>query len=256
MSTILTFSIQSGSNGNCIYVEAGDTRLLIDAGVSGRTLRERMSAHGRSPDEIDALLISHEHDDHIRCAGIYQRKFGMPVYMTRPTLAAARAPLGPMPDVCFFRSGDTLTIKDVTIYTVRTPHDAVDGVVFIIEFDGRRLGVLTDLGHAFSGLVELLEAVDAAYLESNYDADMLAGGPYPEYLKRRIAGAGGHVSNGESASLVRLARSKRHQWIALSHLSEQNNHPDLALAEHRRVMGNAFPVDVSSRTSVSALRVV
>jgi phosphoribosyl 1,2-cyclic phosphodiesterase len=256
MSVIRTFSIQSGSNGNCIYVEAGDTRLLFDAGVAGRTARGRMAIHDRRPQDVDAMIISHEHADHIRCAGVFQRLFRTPMYITRPTFDAIRMNLGPLGEVRFFRAGDTLQIKDVRVHTYSTPHDAVDSVIFVVEHDGRRLGIFTDLGHSFPGLVELLESVDAAYLESNYDRMMLAGGPYPDYLKLRISGDGGHVANDESAALVKRAAARRHRWIALSHLSEQNNSPELALAEHQKTVGRDFPFEVSSRTEVSVMREV
>ncbi len=251
-----TFSVQSGSNGNCIYVEAGETRLLFDAGVSGRTLKVRMAEHGRSPYDADALIISHDHSDHVRCAGVFQRMFNLPIYITPATLSAVREDLGRLFDLRYFNAGQSLCIGDVIVHTVSTPHDAADGVVFVVEFDGKRLGIFTDLGHPFAGLCEALEAVDAAYLESNYDVDMLEYGPYPYFLKQRIAGAAGHVSNVESAELVRGAAHRRHQWIALSHLSEQNNHPDLALDTHRAAVGNDFPYDVSSRFAVSPMRSV
>jgi phosphoribosyl 1,2-cyclic phosphodiesterase len=256
MSQLVTFSIQSGSNGNCIYVEAGDTRLLFDAGISGRRARTRMAEHDRSPDGVDALFISHEHHDHIRSAGIFQRLFGVPLYTTRKTHAAARCDLGRLHDVRYFESGDSVRIDGVTVHTVPTPHDAVDGVVFIVEFEGKRLGIFTDLGHPFDGLVGLLAAVDAAYLESNYDRYMLEMGPYPADLKRRIAGAAGHISNTESAEVVHRALSGRHQWLALSHLSEQNNHPEVAVSTHREINGQMVPYHVSSRYDVSPLHVV
>jgi phosphoribosyl 1,2-cyclic phosphodiesterase len=253
---MLTFSIQSGSNGNCIYAEVGETRLLFDAGVAGRTVRERMAQHDRTPLGCDALIISHDHSDHVRCAGVYQRMFGVPIYMTAATRSAIRCDLGPLGDVRTFRAGDTLEIGDARIHTLRTPHDAADGVIFVVEHDGKRLGIFTDLGHVFPGLEELLASVDAAYLESNYDVDMLLDGPYPYYLKERISGSGGHLSNTDSARLVRRVAHRRHAWIALSHLSEQNNHPETALAEHADVVGRDFPFFVSSRSAVSELRAV
>ncbi|MFH0983059.1 MAG: MBL fold metallo-hydrolase [Planctomycetota bacterium] len=256
MSRIITCSIQSGSNGNSIYVEAGETRLLFDAGVSGKTVRARLAEHGRSPDHVDALFISHEHDDHLRSAGIYQRMFGVPIYLTRQTHAAAWRDLGRVHDVRYFRSGAAVEVDGVVVHTVPTPHDAADGVAFVVEFGGKRLGIFTDLGHPFAGLADLLASVDAAYLESNYDPRMLEAGPYPYPLKRRIAGPSGHLSNPESAGLVRRTLGRKHQWIALSHLSEQNNTPELALETHFKAVGCHFPFGVSSRYAVSALREV
>lgn len=256
MSQILTFSIQSGSNGNCIYVEAGETRLLFDAGVSGRTVRDRMAEHGRRPEDCDALIISHDHSDHTRCAGIYQRMFGLPMYLTPKTRGAIRGDLGKLGETHYFQAGDVITIGDVRVYTFRTPHDAADGVVFVVEHDNRRLGIFTDLGHVFPGLDELVAGVDAAYLESNYDVTMLLDGPYPYYLKERITGSGGHLSNTDSAKLVKRIAGRRHAWIALSHLSEQNNHPEIALNEHAECVGRDFPFSISSRETVSPMRML
>ncbi len=237
--SILAISLQSGSNGNCIYVESCGVKLLFDAGISGVQAEERLAAHGRDIRKVDAVIISHDHGDHIRHAGIFQRKYGLPLYVTPATLAAAssRTTLGKLKDVRHFRSSDKLKFGDVLVHAVPTPHDGVDGAVFIIEAGSKRLGILTDLGHVFQGLIHLVSSLDAVFLESNYDEDMLAAGPYPHYLKQRIRGPKGHLSNKEAAELLRRAiESKRLKWACLSHLSEQNNHPDLALKTHRAVV--------------------
>ena len=249
---MLTFSLQSGSNGNSIYVEADGARLLFDAGISGQQAQRRMARHGRDIRGVDAVLLSHDHADHVRCAGIYQRLFGLPIYVTELTHEAIGHQLGKAPDVRHFDAGESLSFGPVTVHTYPTPHDAVDGVVFVVECRGRRLGILTDLGHPFEGLAELLASVDAAYLESNYDPRMLEEGPYPLELKARIRGVGGHLSNEESAELVRLS-GRRHKWIALAHLSEQNNHPSVALQTHRAVLGGDQSLTVAGRYGVSEL---
>lgn len=245
-----TFSLQSGSNGNAIYVEAGGVRLLFDAGISGRMAQARMAQHGCDIREVDALIISHDHADHVRCAGIYQRKFSLPIYMTQPTHRAVSHYLGPLSDVRYFLSGATLHFNGVSVHTIRTPHDAADGVVFIVEFEGKRLGIFTDLGHSFSGLRQLLESVDAAYLETNYDPEMLDAGPYPWHLKHRIRGPGGHLSNPESAELLRSCQ-RRPKWIAAAHLSGENNLPELAVETQRSAIGRTYPVHLAGRDGVS-----
>ncbi len=247
---VITFSLQSGSNGNAIYVEAGDVRLLFDAGISGKTAEGRMRVHGRQIRDVTALIVSHDHVDHIRCAGIYQRKYGLPIYMTERTRRAYRGGLGPLKDVRYFESGQPLRFDRVVVHTLPTPHDAADGSVFVIEYEGRRLGILTDLGHPFDDLRRLLPTLDAAYLESNYDPQMLASGPYPPQLQARIRGSGGHLSNHESASLV-CGAARRLRWVALAHLSEHNNLPELALETHRRQVGRQFPFYLASRYDVS-----
>lgn len=248
-----TFSLQSGSNGNAIYVEADGVRLLFDAGISGALAERRMAVHGRDIRDVDALIISHDHIDHVRCAGIYQRKFGLPIYITRRTLNATWCNLGKLSDVRYFRSGDSLTFGQVVVHTLRTPHDAADGVVFVVECEGKRLGILTDLGHPFHGLQDVLEQVDAAYLECNYDPEMLESGSYPPVLKARIRGDAGHISNDESASLLRTCGRRRPKWIAVAHLSQENNRPELALAAQHTAVGRDYPVYHASRYECSKL---
>ena len=248
---MITFSLQSGSNGNAIYVEACGVRLLFDAGISGRLAEQRMASRGRDIREVDALILSHDHADHVRCAGIYQRKFGLPIYMTRTTRRAIWCDLGALSDVRYFRAGEPIEFGRVTVHTIRTPHDAADAVVFTIEAESKRLGILTDLGHPFVGLDRLLEQLDAAYLESNYDPQMLDDSSYPLHLKQRIRGRGGHISNDEAADLTEGCGARRPSWIALAHLSEENNDPEVAVRTFRRSVGASYPLHVASRNGAS-----
>jgi phosphoribosyl 1,2-cyclic phosphodiesterase len=247
---MIAISLQSGSNGNCIYVEGGGVKVLFDAGISGVQAQRRLAGFGIDIRSVQGVFISHDHRDHIHSAGIFQRKFGLPVYMTPRTLEAAREwiKLGRMTDVRFFEAGDAVEIGAMRIETVPTPHDGADGVAFVAACGGRRLGVLTDLGHVFEGLDGVVRSLDAVFLESNYDLDMLQRGPYPAYLKERIMGPGGHISNEESAHLLSRAGAGRLKWACLAHLSAENNDPKLALATHREVLGKrAMNVLVASR---------
>jgi phosphoribosyl 1,2-cyclic phosphodiesterase len=247
-------SLQSGSNGNCVYVEAGGARLLIDAGIAGIRAERRLAAHGIDIRQVDALLVSHDHADHVRYAGVYQRKYGMPVLATRGTLETAfsKYPLGRMDNVRTFRAGETLSIGDVSVHTVPTSHDGADGAAFVVSAGEKSLGVLTDLGHVFDGLAEVVASLDAVFLESNYDPAMLAAGPYPGFLKRRIQGPGGHLSNREAAGLL-AGTGGRLKWACLSHLSENNNHPALALEAHREVLGPAMPLYAANRYAATEM---
>ncbi len=242
-------SLQSGSNGNCIYVEADGVRLLFDAGISGRQAEQRLAAHGRDIRDVDALVISHEHRDHSRCMGIDQRKYGLPVHVTKKTLAASqsRHDLGEITDLRTYTAGSSLHFGTVTVETVPTPHDGVDGVAFVVDDGRRRLGILTDLGHVFDGLKTVIASLDAVLVESNDDPTILAEGFYPELLKRRIRGAGGHLSNVEAAELLRDSAGERLKWVCLGHLSGENNSPELALNTHREMMGNRVPLFVAGR---------
>ncbi|MDH4163890.1 MAG: MBL fold metallo-hydrolase [Nitrospirota bacterium] len=246
-------SLQSGSNGNCIYVESGDVRLLFDAGISGSAAEERLAHHGRDIRKVQAVIVSHDHGDHIRSAGIFQRKYGIPLFVTPRTLSAAqgRCNLGVLKEIQHFRSGSALRFGTVAVHTVPTPHDGEDGVIFIVDNGSRRLGIMTDLGHVFSDLGRLIASCDAVLLESNYDPHMLANGPYPKYLKQRIKGPRGHISNREAAELLGPAFGSRLSWARLGHLSEQNNSPEVALRTFQEVCGSSPAVGVASRYAVS-----
>ena len=245
-------SLQSGSNGNCVYVEADGVKLLFDAGISGIQVQDRLAIHGRATEGIDAVLISHDHIDHSRSMGILHRKFGLPVYATAKTYGAAkRYAVGEIEDMRHFAAGETLRFGKVTVETIPTPHDAEDGVVFVVDDGKHRLGIMTDLGHVFDGLADVIASLDAVLLESNYDPEMLANGSYPEWLKERIAGPAGHISNIEAAELLLASASKRMTWACLGHLSQDNNTPELALETHRKILGDRLTLFVATRYEVS-----
>jgi phosphoribosyl 1,2-cyclic phosphodiesterase len=257
-TTMQVISLQSGSNGNCIYVEAGGRKLLFDAGISGVCAAERLASHGRDIRAVDALIISHNHSDHISSAGVFQRKYGIPLYVTERCLAAAqeRCTLGKLKEIHHFRSGGAIKLGGVTVHTIPTPHDGEDGVVFIIDDGARRLGIMTDLGHVFQDLSGTIASLDAVLLESNYDPVMLANGPYPRSLKMRIKGPGGHISNREAAELLAAAAGGRLRWACLGHLSGENNSPDMALRTHLEVLGDELSLCVASRYGVSEVMAV
>jgi phosphoribosyl 1,2-cyclic phosphodiesterase len=251
-------SLQSGSNGNCFYVETPQVRLLFDAGISARQAQIRLAQHGRDITKVDALLISHDHSDHAKSMGVFQRKFGMPVYLTRRTLAAAQRYLKTktMERVRFFTAGSSVAFEDVVVHTIPTPHDSAEGVAFVVEHAGQRVGILTDLGHAFDGLRDVLKSLDAVIIESNYDDHMLEHGRYPERLKKRIRGAGGHLSNDDAAELLKQTVAEtqqdfRLQWACLCHLSEDNNCPDVARRTHQKLLGDRVEIHVASRYAAS-----
>ena len=248
---MLGISLQSGSNGNCIYVEAGGVRLLFDAGISGKQALLRLLSHGRDIKNVDAMFISHDHNDHAKSAGIYQRKFGVGMYVSEKTLEAShRHGLGELGDVQHFQPGNTVKIGCVTVETIPTPHDGTDPCMFVVQAEGKRLGILTDLGHPFDGLGKVIASLDAVFLESNYDTDMLDNGMYPEFLKARIKSSHGHISNHESAALLEEF-GRGLQWACLSHLSENNNTPQLALKTHRSILGPKTPITVAPRYAAS-----
>ena len=242
-------SLQSGSNGNCLCVQAADVTILLDAGISGKRAQQRLSAGGVDIREVDAMLISHDHADHVSCAGIYQRKFHLPMHITGPTLEASRVrrKLGKLGEVSLFTAGDVLNVGDACIETIPTPHDGADGVGFVITDGRRRLGVLTDLGTVFAELPDVIASLDAVVIESNFDPYMLEAGAYPWFLKQRITGPGGHLANDEAADLVSRCGGRQLQWVCLAHLSGDNNRPDLAVSTWREIIGPDLPVHLAGR---------
>lgn len=250
---MIAISLQSGSNGNCIYVETNGVRLLFDAGICGSKAASGLEAHGRDIRNVDALIISHDHADHISCAGVYQRKFGLPIYITPMTLQRAEREnkLGKLSTVTHFTAGEELQFGKVSVQTIPTPHDAVDGAAFVISSVGKKLGILTDLGHVFRELLDVIPALDAVFIESNYDPDMLAGGPYPAFLKKRIRGPRGHLSNRESAELLRSGVKLK--WACLAHLSESNNTPHVALKTHLEIANNRLTFYTAGRHMSSGI---
>ncbi|TWU58811.1 putative metallo-hydrolase YycJ [Rubripirellula tenax] len=246
-------TLQSGSSGNCVFVEADGVRLLFDAGISARQAELRLAQHGRDICDIDALVISHDHRDHSTGIGTFHRKFGLPVYVTAKTFQEVRRriKIGPVSDLRHFVAGDTLSFGPVKVETHSTPHDAADGVVFVVEDSQHRFGLLTDLGHVFEGLGELMSTLDAVLIESNYDPDMLDRGPYPEFLKHRIRGPKGHLSNLDCAMLLKKAVRDRLRWACLGHLSETNNDPEVAMRTHHEILGAEFPLRCADRKAAS-----
>jgi len=244
-------TLQSGSAGNCVFVRSGETRLLFDAGISGSKAESRLAEYGYDIRDCNALVLSHEHCDHISGVGVLHRKFGLPVYANLRTWNATRAKpsTGFIGSPNHFVSGEQFQIGSLRIETMRTPHDAIDGVCFVIEDvdSGQRFGLLTDLGHVFSGLQKVIGTLDAVLIESNYDDAMLRNGPYPQRLKDRISGKRGHISNKDSAELLDGCNAGQLQWACLGHLSAQNNSPEVALATHRERHKDRFLIFCADR---------
>lgn len=220
-------SLGSGSKGNATLVSDGETHVLVDCGFGLRDAQRRLGGLGLHPRQLDALLVSHEHGDHVKGVGPLARRYGMPVYLTHGTWGAGR--LGDLPDRRWITPQVPFSIKGFTIDPVTIPHDAREPVQFRFRARGRSLGVLTDLGHATEHVIGAFSGCDALILECNHDLRMLAEGPYPPSLKRRVAGRWGHLANVEASALLVQLGLDRLQRIVCSHLSQHNNRPDLVL---------------------------
>lgn len=225
-------SIASGSSGNCVYVGSDTTHLLVDVGISGKRTEAGLAELGLTMRDIDAICITHEHADHISGLGVLTRKYGVPVYATKGTMEAIRhtSSLGKIDESLFrvIKPDEKCIIKDLSLYPVRTSHDASDPVAYRISHDGRRIGILTDLGCYTDYTVECLRNLDLLYLEANHDVHMLQVGPYPYYLKQRILGEKGHLSNELSGRLLCDILHDNLKHIVLGHLSKENNYVNLA----------------------------
>ncbi len=231
----------SGSRGNAVVVESGSCRILIDAGFGPRILQKRMRCVGLTMESIEACIITHEHSDHVRGAAKIAKRWNTPLYATHGTYSASRLALGT--PVQRFTAGATLSFTGFEVATFRTPHDAEEpiGLVLTSRADGARAAVCTDIGYASANVRRLVADVDILVLESNHDEVMLANGPYPLYLQRRIASNTGHLSNRVCADLVRESVTPRLRQIVLAHLSEQNNTPVVAYENMRAaVKGTNF----------------
>lgn len=236
-------SLGSGSKGNALVVEAGKTRILLDCGFGPKNLGERLARLGVEPDTLDAILITHEHSDHVAGAFPCARRFGAALYMTHGTLSAVRLSKQSLDitavDLQLIDSHHAVEIGDLSIQPFPVPHDAREPVQFVFSDGKHRLGVLTDLGFSTPHVERQLSGCDALVLECNHDADMLVQGDYPPSLKQRISGRLGHLDNATAAALLARLDNSRLQHIVAAHLSEQNNTPALAQAALAAVLGCA-----------------
>lgn len=234
---MLTLSLQSGSNGNCIYYESGDVKLLIDAGISVKSVNQRLIENGIDTSNINGLLITHDHSDHSKNISTYQNKLKTPLFISPKTMLSVKERDYRVidSDVFHFNPGETIDIKHVKITTIKTPHDGIEPSVFIIDDGNTKVGVFTDLGHCFTQLINMLWDLDVIYMESNYDVRMLRDNKnYPGYLKGRIAGYGGHINNKESAMMIQSYCEDKLKYLFLSHLSGNNNTPETAMMTHKK----------------------
>ncbi len=227
----------SGSKGNALLVECGSTRLLVDAGLSARKLAERLHQIGVDPQSIAALLLTHEHNDHVSGMTTALKRWRWPVYASAGTLHNASDLLGAATTHAF-TAGDRVEVGDLTVDTFRVSHDALEPCGFVVtsKRSGTRAAVLTDLGRASDAVRAAVARVDVLVVESNHDEGLLEAGPYPWQLKRRIAGAHGHLSNREAGDLAVGCVHKELRHVVLAHLSETNNSPSVAHEAMQRLL--------------------
>ncbi|QOX79649.1 MBL fold metallo-hydrolase [Trichlorobacter lovleyi] len=218
-------SLASGSKGNCLFIETGGVRLLIDAGLSLKEITTRLTDSALDPESIHAVLVTHEHIDHIRSAGSFARRYKVPVLTSYATRQAAERYLQKA-QLVEFETGYSFTFRDIMIDPFPISHDCCDPVGFVLESREGRTGSATDLGIVTRLVREKLKGCRALNLESNHDPEMLLNGPYPWNLKQRIKSRHGHLSNQESLELLHDLAHEGLEALVMAHLSEVNNHPD------------------------------
>ena len=258
-------SIASGSAGNCIYVGSEHTHLMVDAGISGKRIEQGLNEIGLKTKEVNGILITHEHSDHISGLGVVARRYGIPIYATRGTIDAIlrTKSVGKIDKAlfCEIEPEVDFTIGDVTVSPIAISHDAAQPTAYIVRQEEKSIGVITDLGKYDSYLIERLQGLDVLLLEANHDINMLQVGSYPYYLKQRILGDRGHLSNELSGQLLGQILHDKFKTVLLGHLSKENNYEELAYETVRLevAMGDNpykaddFPIYVADRDTVSQI---
>ena len=258
-------SIASGSSGNCIYIGSDRTHILVDAGISNRRIEKGLNEIGIKGSEINGIVITHEHSDHVRGLGVLARKHEIPIYGTKETLEEIRgmSSLGEFsadlmhevrPDVEF-------SIGDLELQPFSIDHDAANPVAYRVKHERKSVAVATDMGHYDSYVIDHLQGLDALLLESNHDVNMLQTGPYPYYLKRRILGDHGHLSNENAGRLLCWLLHDNLKKVLLGHLSKENNYEALAYETVKLEIdqgdcpyrGSDFSIEVARRDEMSQI---
>ena len=261
-------SIASGSSGNCIYAGTDRCHLLIDAGISGKRVEAGLNEIGLKTSEIQGILVTHEHNDHIKGLGVLARRYGIPMYLTVGTRDWIRTnnAIGKVDESLFqiVKAEEKFVIGDIQITPVATSHDAAEPVAYRMQQGEKKMAVLTDLGTYDDDLITRFQGLDALLLEANHDVRMLETGIYPYPLKRRILSDRGHLSNESSGQLLGALLHDHFKAVLLGHLSKENNYPELAYETVKLEVtmgdnpykGSDFPIRVAARDHRSEVIVI
>jgi phosphoribosyl 1,2-cyclic phosphodiesterase len=245
-------SLGSGSKGNATYIGTKETKLLIDAGISFKHLSLRLAQIGVNIEEIDAVIVSHEHSDHIKGLEILSKRFSIPIFANIETAKGISASFEHRPKFKIFSTGEPFVFGDVEVCPFSIQHDTLDPVAFTLEYGKYRLGICTDLGFATSLVKAHLSDLDYLILEANHDEGMVHASSRPFVYKDRVLGKQGHLSNEASADLLKSIYSDRLQHLFLAHLSSECNHPKVALETVKNHLGvDSLPIEVLMQDKVN-----
>ncbi|WP_299582788.1 MBL fold metallo-hydrolase [uncultured Sunxiuqinia sp.] len=245
MSQLEICALASGSNGNCYYVGNEKEAVLVDAGLSARQIQLRLEQKQIDPSKLKAVLITHEHSDHCRGARVLGKRMGIPVYLTKKTFLAMRKAVRPETPR-WFEPNEEFQVGEFSVLPFSKQHDAVEACSFRVSYAGKHVGVMTDIGEACERVKAEFARCHAVFLESNYDDDMLMNGPYPYYLKQRVASDRGHLSNEQACLLLKEHAGEQLHTILLSHLSGENNTPEKAYAVFES-LSQTYRIELTSR---------
>ncbi len=256
-------SLASGSKGNSQYIATNDMGILVDAGMSGKYIENALKKIDRNFDKIVALLVTHEHSDHISGIGVLMRRYDLPLYVNEKTWDAMKNKIGKIDieKVNIIENNVCFNIGKIKVNSYPISHDANDPIGFIFEYNNKRISLATDLGYVSDQIIEKISNVDLLFLESNHDVEMLKAGSYPYYLKRRVLSMEGHLSNDEAGRVAKeVIRFGRVKHVLLAHLSRENNFPELAfetvktiLQEGNIEVGKDIDLHMTYRDDISKL---
>jgi phosphoribosyl 1,2-cyclic phosphodiesterase len=250
--------LASGSRGNCTVLSSEKASVLVDAGLSCKETLKRMRAAGEDPHRLKAIIISHEHNDHVAGLQVLARKLQIPVFMTEATYfrwrREHRDPEGRLATLErseHFQAGSSFMIADITVTPFTIPHDAADPCGFTFSSGGIKIGIATDLGYLPANVKMNLRGCDGLMIESNHDLEMLRNGPYPWLVKQRVMSRVGHLSNAALAEFFAGEYDRRAAFLVLAHLSQENNHPELARQSATEALGNAMTLFPSTSVTLA-----
>ena len=250
--------LASGSRGNCTFLKFGEISVLVDCGLSCKGIVERLESIDVSPHTIQAVLLTHEHEDHVRSIHTFCKRYDVPLIANEATYRAANLEARKIREYVPIRTGRSFDVlPGLDIFPCSIPHDAADPVAFVFHYMGHRYSVVTDLGYPTDLVVDQIRGSRMLVVESNHDPQMLKLSSYPWELKQRIMSRRGHLSNGDAAALVERVLTDTTGQVVLAHLSEENNHPDIALMTTlQRLNGHPVPVAVASQRQSTELFVI